>query len=279
MNRKGTTHNVALVTGASSGIGKAAVRELLSRGITVYAGARRTERMEDIRAEGARPLGLDVTDEQSMAAAVSAIAEEAGSLDILINNAGYGTYGAVEDVTLAEARRQFDVNMFGLARLTQLALPLMRKQGSGRIINVSSMGGRIYTPLGAWYHATKHAVEGFSDCLRFELRQFGIDVSVIQPGAIQSEWESIAADSARKASGEGAYARLTAATVQTMENAYTKGRPSAPEVVARAIAHASLSRRPRTRYAPGRNAKLLLTLRRWLSDRVFDAVVRMAYGI
>jgi NAD(P)-dependent dehydrogenase (short-subunit alcohol dehydrogenase family) len=279
MSANQNTNKVALVTGASSGIGKAAVRELLSRGLTVYAGARRTEKMEDIKAEGARPISLDVTDDQSMAAAVAAIAEEAGSLDILVNNAGYGAYGAVEDVEPAEARRQFDVNVFGLARLTQLALPLMRKQGSGRIINVSSMGGRIYTPLGAWYHATKHAVEGFSDCLRIELRQFGIDVSVIQPGAIKSEWESIAADSAQKTSGEGPYARFTAATVKTMENAYTKGRPSAPEVVARAIAHAALSRRPRTRYAPGRNAKMLLTMRRWLSDRAFDAVVRMAYGL
>lgn len=279
MSEHSRKQTVALVTGASSGIGKAAVRELLSRGVTVYAGARRTERMTDIEAEGARPLKLDVTDEQSMSNTIAAILNEEGGLQILVNNAGYGGYGSVEEMPLAEARRQFDVNVFGLARLTQLALPIMRQQGGGRIINVSSMGGRIYTPLGAWYHATKHAVEGFSDALRLEVRQFGIGVSVIQPGAIQSEWETIAADSAQKNSGSGAYAEFTAATVRTMKNAYAKGRPSPPEIVARAIGHAALSRRPRTRYAPGRNAKMLLTLRRWLSDRWFDALLRRAYGL
>ena len=144
---------VALITGASSGIGKTAVREFLRRGLTVYAGARRMEKMEDIEAEGAVPIKLDVTDDQSMISVVERITAEAGKLHILVNNAGYGAYGAVEDVAPDEARRQFDVNVFGLARLTQLALPIMRKQGTGRIINVSSMGGRIYTPLGAWYHA------------------------------------------------------------------------------------------------------------------------------
>ncbi len=270
---------VALVTGASSGIGKAAVRELLSKGVTVYAGARRIEKMADIESKGARLLKLDVTVNESMEQAISQILEEAGSLHILVNNAGYGAYGAVEEVQPQEARRQFDVNVFGLARLTQLVLPHMRRTGYGRIINVSSMGGRIYTPLGAWYHATKHAVEGFSDCLRLETRQFGIHVSVIQPGAIKSEWEGIAADSAAKTSGKGPYERYTAATVRTMRNAYTKGRPSAPEVVARSIALAALSRRPKTRYAPGRNARLLLALRWLVSDRVFDAIVRGAYGI
>ena len=279
MNGTTDKKEVALVTGASSGIGKAAVGELLDRGIVVYAGARRMEKMDDIKAKGARLVKLDVTDDELLSDVVATIEKEAGALTILVNNAGYGAYGAVEDVDPAEARRQFDVNMFGLARLTQMVLPLMRKHGRGRIINVSSMGGRIYTPLGAWYHATKHAVEGFSDCLRIEVKQFGIDVSVIQPGAIRSEWESIAADSAQKTSGNGPYAKFTEATVKTMKNAYTKGRPSPPEVVARTIAHAALSRRPRTRYAPGRNAKLLLTMRRWLTDRAFDALVRMAYGL
>lgn len=272
--------NIALVTGASSGIGKATVREFLRRGITVYAAARRLEKMEDLKQEGARPIRLDVTDEASVEEAVRAITAEAGPVRYLINNAGYGAYGAVEDVELSEARRQFDVNMFGLAALTRAVLPAMREQRFGRIINISSIGGKIYTPLGAWYHATKHAVEGFSDALRLEVRQFGIDVVVIEPGAIQSEWEGIAADSAQRMSGSGAYADFTEKTVRRMKSAYDSGgKPSPPEVVARTIVGAALAGRPRTRYATGRNARMLLFLRRVLSDRMFDRVVRMAYGL
>jgi len=271
---------IALVTGASSGIGKATVREFLRRGITVYAAARRLEKMEDLKQEGARPIRLDVTDEASVTEAVQAIAAEAGPVSYLINNAGYGAYGAVEDVEMDEARRQFDVNMFGLAALTRAVLPAMREQRFGRIINISSIGGKIYTPLGAWYHATKHAVEGFSDALRLEVRQFGIDVVVIEPGAIQSEWEGIAADSAQRISGSGAYADFTEKTVRRMKSAYDSGgKPSPPEVVARTIVGAALAGRPATRYASGRNARMLLFLRRVLSDRMFDRVVRMAYGL
>ena len=271
---------IALVTGASSGIGKATVREFLRRGITVYAAARRLEKMEDLKQEGARPIRLDVTDEASVTEAVQAIAAEAGPVSYLINNAGYGAYGAVEDVEMDEARRQFDVNMFGLAALTRAVLPAMREQRFGRIINISSIGGKIYTPLGAWYHATKHAVEGFSDALRLEVRQFGIDVVVIEPGAIQSEWEGIAADSAQRISGSGAYADFTEKTVRRMKSAYDSGgKPSPPEVVARTIVGAALAGRPATRYATGRNARMLLFLRRVLSDRMFDRVVRMAYGL
>jgi len=271
---------IALVTGASSGIGKATVREFLRRGITVYAAARRLEKMEDLKQEGARPIRLDVTDEASVTEAVQAIAAEAGPVSYLINNAGYGAYGAVEDVEMDEARRQFDVNMFGLAALTRAVLPAMREQRFGRIINISSIGGKIYTPLGAWYHATKHAVEGFSDALRLEVRQFGIDVVVIEPGAIQSEWEGIAADSAQRISGSGAYADFTEKTVRRMKSAYDSGgKPSPPEVVARTIVGAALAGRPATRYASGRNVRMLLFLRRVLSDRMFDRVVRMAYGL
>lgn len=273
------TARVALVTGASSGIGKATVRELLGRGMVVYAAARRVERMEDLEREGATALRLDITDEGSVRAAVDTIAERSGAVDVLVNNAGYGSYGAVEDVPIEEARRQLDVNLFGLARLTQYALPGMRAAGRGRIINISSMGGKIYTPLGAWYHAAKYGLEGFSDCLRLEVRQFGIDVSVIEPGAIESEWGAIAADSAEKRSGSGPYAEFTSRTAKTMREAYAAGRPSPPEVVARTIAKAGTARRPRTRYAVGKNARTLLFLRRWLSDRGFDRLVRTAYGL
>jgi NAD(P)-dependent dehydrogenase (short-subunit alcohol dehydrogenase family) len=165
---------VAFVTGASTGIGFEAAKKLSEHGFTVYAGARRVEKMEPLKAYGVKVLGLDVTDEASMEAAVGTILEAHGRIDVLVNNAGYGSYGSLEEVELAEGRRQFDVNVFGLARMTQLVLPSMRAAARGRIINVSSIGGKMYEPLGAWYHATKFAVEGLSDSLRLELKPHGI---------------------------------------------------------------------------------------------------------
>ena len=199
---------VAFVTGASSGIGEATAHRLLADGFRVFAGARRLDRMEKLAAQGATPLALDLTDDASIVAAIDAIRTQAGRLDVLVNNAGYGSYGALEDVPLAEARRQFEVNVFGLSRLCQLTLPMMRAQKYGRIVNVTSIGGKMWEPMGSWYHATKFAVEGLSDCLRVEVRPFGIDVIVIEPGAIQTEWAGIAADGLRQASGSGAYAAL-----------------------------------------------------------------------
>src|SRR6185437_12609789 len=178
----------ALVTGASAGIGEATARAFMTAGFRVFAGARRLDRMEPLAAAGATLLKLDVTDDASMAAAVNTSKSATGRIDVLVNNAGYGSYGALEDVPLAEARRQFDVNVFGLARLCQLVLPIMRAQKSGKIINVTSIGGKIWEPLGAWYHATKFAVEGLSDCLRAEVAEFGIKVVVVEPGSISSEW-------------------------------------------------------------------------------------------
>lgn len=203
---------VVLITGASAGMGKATAELLLEKGYVVYSAARRIERMQDLEAKGAKLIALDVTDEQSMVNGINRIMEEQGRIDVLFNNAGYGSYGAVEDVTLEEARRQFEVNLFGLSRLTQLVLPHMRRQKSGKIINNSSTGGRIYTPLGAWYHATKHALEGYSDCLRLEVAPFGIDVVVIQPGSIKSEWSNIMLEYVQKTSGKGAYANMTNAS-------------------------------------------------------------------
>jgi NAD(P)-dependent dehydrogenase (short-subunit alcohol dehydrogenase family) len=181
-------NKVAFVTGASAGIGEATARALLAAGYTVFAGARRLDRMAGLAALGATLLKLDLTDDASSVAAVEAIKSGAGRLDVLVNNAGYGSYGALEDVPLDEARRQFDVNVFGLARLCQLVLPTMRAQKSGKIVNVTSIGGKIWEPLGSWYHATKYAVEGLSDCLRVEVGRFGVDVIVIEPGAIRTEW-------------------------------------------------------------------------------------------
>ena len=185
---------VILLTGASSGIGYNTAKDLAAAGHTVYGAARRVEKLEELRPFGIIPLQLDITDEDSIKKAVETIITKQGRIDVLVNNAGYGFYGAIEDVTLDEARNQFEVNLFGLARLTQLVLPQMRAQRSGRIINVSSMGGRLTTFMGAWYHATKYALEAFSDALRMEVAEFGIDVVIIEPGGIKTPWGLIAAD-------------------------------------------------------------------------------------
>ena len=267
--------NIALVTGASSGIGEETVRGLLSAGYTVYAGARRVDRMQPLVTAGARVLSLDVTDDASMSAAIKTIMDDNGRIDLLVNNAGYGSYGALEDVPLEEARRQFDVNIFGLARLTQLVLPAMRAQCSGRIVNVSSVGGKLGEPFGSWYHATKFALEGLSDSLRMELRQFGIHVVVIQPGAIISEWNRIAREGLTKYSGDGGYNDSARAYVKFMAKADQSRLPSPPTVVAKTIVKAAQARKPRTRYATGGGARMVLFLRRVMSDRLFDSMMLM----
>jgi NAD(P)-dependent dehydrogenase (short-subunit alcohol dehydrogenase family) len=264
-----------LITGASSGIGEEAAKGLLAAGYTVYAGARRVDRMQPLESAGARLLALDVTDDTSMTTAVKTILQEAGQIDVLINNAGYGSYGALEEVPLDEGRRQFDVNIFGLARLIQLALPAMRAQRSGRIVNVSSIGGKLGEPFGCWYHATKFAVEGLSDSLRMELHPFGIDVVVIEPGAILTEWNGIARDGLMKYSGDGPYREGARAHAQMMASADRGSLPSPPSVVAKTIVQAVRARKPKTRYATGGGAKPILFLRSILSDRAFDATMRL----
>lgn len=264
-----------LVTGASSGIGEESVKRLLVAGHAVYAGARRVDRMQSLAAAGARLLALDVTDEKSVNTAVETILREEGRIDVLINNAGYGSYGALEEVPLKEARRQVEVNLFGLARLIQLVLPTMREQRSGRIVNISSVGGKLGEPFGSWYHATKFAVEGLSDSLRMELRQFGIDVVVVQPGAIVSEWNGIARDGLMKYSGNGDYSSSARAYVKFMETADKGWLPSPPGVVAKTIVKAVQARKPKTRYATGGGAKAVLFLRSVLPDRIFDAMMLM----
>ncbi|MBF9068864.1 oxidoreductase [Streptacidiphilus fuscans] len=269
---------VVLVTGASSGIGEATVRRLQALGCTVYAAARRVERMSDLaELDRVHVVGMDVTDPESNRAGVERILAEAGRIDVLVNNAGYGSYGAVEDVPLAEARAQFEVNLFGAADLIRRVLPQMRARRSGRIVNISSMGGRLHSPLGGWYHATKFAVEGLSDCLRLELEPFGIQVVVIEPGAIKTEWGGIAADNLLATSGSGPYAGQAKAMAKTLRGERIgSGFGSGPGVVAEAIAHAVQSEKPRTRYAIGRGAKPLIMLRRVLPDRAFDSLMRRA---
>jgi NAD(P)-dependent dehydrogenase (short-subunit alcohol dehydrogenase family) len=266
---------IVLITGASSGIGEETVKRLMTAGYTVYAGARRLDRMKSLADAGAHVLALDLTDEASMTASVNTVMQEAGRIDVLINNAGYGSYGALEDVPLEEARRQFDVNLFGLARLTQLVLPAMRAQRSGRIINVSSIGGKFGEPFGAWYHATKFALEGLSDSLRMELYPFGIDVVVIQPGATHSEWSQIAHESLLKYSSDGPYAKGASAHANMMEEGHKGSVPAQPGVVANTIVEAVQASKPKTRYVTGGLARTMLFLRRVLSDRGFDALFRM----
>jgi NAD(P)-dependent dehydrogenase (short-subunit alcohol dehydrogenase family) len=263
----------AFVTGASAGIGEATARALLAAGYRVFAGARRLDRMAGLAAAGATLLKLDLTDDASIVAAVNTIKNEAGRIDVLVNNAGYGSYGALEDLPLDEGRRQFEVNVFGLARLCQLVLPMMRAQKSGKIINVTSIGGKIWEPLGAWYHATKFAVEGLSDCLRVEVAPFGVDVIVIEPGAIRTEWAGIARDGLLQMSGGSAYAELAKRHARMLATADTSSLASPPEVVARTIVRAVTARRPKTRYATGGGARTILFLRKILPDRMFDRLI------
>jgi NADP-dependent 3-hydroxy acid dehydrogenase YdfG len=265
---------IALVTGASSGIGEATARALMAADYKVFAGARRLDRMAGLAAAGATLLKLDVTDDVSTVAAIEAIKTGAGRLDVLVNNAGYGSYGALEDVPLDEARRQFDVNVFGLARLCQLVLPIMRAQKSGKIVNITSVGGKIWEPLGSWYHATKFAVEGLSDCLRAEVEGFGIDVIIIEPGAIRTEWAGIARDGLLQTSGSGAYAEQAKGHARLLAAADTSSLASPPTVVAKTIVRAVGARRPKTRYATGGGARTILFLRTILPDRMFDRLMR-----
>jgi NAD(P)-dependent dehydrogenase (short-subunit alcohol dehydrogenase family) len=274
-----TTTKVALVTGASSGIGEATARQLAAAGFTVYAAARRTERMHKLTAAGIHPIAMDVTDDASMQASVKALLTEQGRIDVLVNNAGYGSYGALEDVPMEEARAQMEVNVFGAARLTQLVLPAMRAQHSGTIVNVTSMGGKITTPLGAWYHATKFALEALSDCLRMEVAPFGIDVVVIEPGGIRTEWGGIAADKVRAVSSHGPYAPQGNAVANSLTSESTRRRSSPPELIGKTITKAVTTRRPRTRYAVGYGARPMIFLHGLLPDRTFDAFIRRATSV
>ncbi|MEV7010630.1 oxidoreductase [Streptosporangium sp. NPDC051022] len=272
---------VALVTGASSGIGAAAARRLKDAGFVVYAAARRVDRMSSLKETGIEVLSLDVTDEASVSAAVKTIAERSGRLDVLVNNAGYGSYGAIECTPLDEARNQFEVNLFGLARLTQLLLPLMREQGGGTIINVSSMGGKLVSPLGGWYHASKYAVEALSDALRMETAPFGIRVVIVEPGSIRTQWGTIAADHVRSSARSTPYEGMAD---QVAMNLAASSEPTArtasdPDVVGLAIARIAQTRRPRTRYRVGLGATPMVFLRWLLPDRAFDSLVRRAFGV
>jgi NAD(P)-dependent dehydrogenase (short-subunit alcohol dehydrogenase family) len=264
---------VALVTGASSGMGKDFALRLLEEGYVVYGAARRVERMQEIAEAGGITLNMDVTLEHSMLDGIHRIITDHGRIDVLINNAGYGQYGALEEVPIDLARRQMEVNLFGLGRLTQLCLPHMRRRKQGKIINISSIGGKIVTPLGGWYHASKFALEGWSDVLRNEVRPFGIDVVVIEPGGIQSEWAGIAIEEAQRLSGNGPYSNL----VRAFAKAQSSMKAPPPTVITELVIAAVKSSRPRPRYSGGLMAKPMLFLRHVLTDRMFDRLIMSAF--
>jgi len=263
---------VALVTGASSGMGKDFALRLIKEGYTVYGAARRVDRMKEIEAAGGVALSLDVTNDQSMVDAVARLINEQKRIDVLINNAGYGQFGALEDVPIVEGRRQIETNLIGVARLTQLCLPYMRAQGGGRIINISSIGGKLAMPLGGWYHASKFALEGLSDSLRNEVRPFGISVVVIEPGGVQSEWSEIASEEATRYSAEGAYAGL----VKSFRKMQGQLKLPPAQVISDLVVKVLRAKHPKPRYNGGHLARPLLFLRRILSDRMFDRLVTMA---
>jgi short-subunit dehydrogenase len=260
-----------LITGASSGLGKDVAERLLREGHRVYAAARSLEKMKSLEEAGAIAMRMDITKDEDLAAVVRRIEADTDGVDVLVNNAGFGLYGAVEDTPIEDARYQFEVNLFGLARLTQLVLPRMRARRSGTIINISSMGGRIYTPLGAWYHATKHALEGWSDCLRLELKPFDIDVVIIEPGLIDTNFAEPVMESILKSSGEGPYSGIVKRMAASFRSGGSAGSP--PSVVSDVIARVLQARRPKTRYVAGRMARTALFMRRWLSDRRFDRMI------
>jgi NAD(P)-dependent dehydrogenase (short-subunit alcohol dehydrogenase family) len=265
---------VILITGASSGIGLSAARMLAQKGHKVYGAARRVELIDELRPLGVVPLKLDLTDAESVQAAVDAVLAAEGRVDVLVNNAGYGSLGPVETVSMEEARRQMEVNLFGLATLVKQVLPHMREQGSGRIINVSSIAGKVVVPMGAWYNVSKFSVEAFSDALRMEMKPFGVDVSIIEPSGLLTPWGEIAAAHLEESTRGTAYETAGAGEARVLRKGYSIKLLSGPDVVARSICRASLSRRPRVRYRPGRGARLIIFFHAILPARWWDALAR-----
>jgi len=271
---------VVLITGCSTGIGRATAQHLAAKGHVVYATARRPESIADLEATGCRTLALDVTDEASMAAAVQRVVDEQGAVGALVNNAGYSQSGALETLHLDDVRRQFETNVFGLLRMCQLVLPSMRERGFGRIVNMSSMGANFTFPGGGAYHATKFAVDALSDTLRFEVQAFGIDVVIIQPGLIRTEFGETAAGSTAR-SADGPYGAFNDSVAQATKEVY-EGGPMArlgggPDTVARTVQRAITAKKPKTRYLVTPSAHLLVRQRSVMTDRMWDAMLRSQF--
>ena len=281
MNRSDRTSpsTAALVTGCSSGIGRAVA--LHEAGYAVYATARRPESIKDLGDLGMETTALDVTDEASMESAVAQVVADHGAVGVLVNNAGYALQGALEQTPLDEVRRQFETNVFGLVRLTQLVLPGMRDQGWGRVVNIGSMGGRFTFPGGGFYHASKHAVEAVSDALRLEVAPFGVRVCLVQPGPVQSSFGDTAVATIDGADdAEGAYAEFNRDLGERYADSYhdegTNMNVSADDV-ARVVLRAVGSEHPRARYAVGMMAKTLITTRRLVPDPVWDRIIKATW--
>lgn len=261
---------VAIVTGASTGIGKGTALRLAKRGVKVYAAARRIELIEAYANKWIIPVRMDVTKDSEVRKIVEDIIKKEGRIDILINNAGYGSYGSIEEVPIEEGRYQFEVNVLAVARLIQVVVPTMRKQKSGKIINISSIAGKIYEPLGSWYHSTKFAIEGMSDSLRLELKPHGIDVIIIEPGPIITEWNQIARDNLINVSGEGPYKEQAQHIYQLLASYDTEQKGTKSDVVVDIIEKSIFCKNPKTRYPVGKGAKIIMTMRKILSDRLVD---------
>lgn len=264
-------NKIVLITGASSGMGLETAVYLNNMGYKVYAAARRMERMKECEKCGITALYLDLTEEESIRKLVDSVLNTEGKIDILINCAGYGLYGALEDVSLYEAKKQMEVNVFGLARLIQLVVPIMREQKSGKIVNVSSIGGKIVGPFGLWYHVSKFGVEALSDALRLELKPFGIDVVIIQPGGIQTEWGDIAMVNLEKSSQKSVYQRAILKVVES--NRKHQKNYSDPSIIAKLIFKALRVKKPKTRYHAGYMAGFLLFIRKVVPDRIIDKMI------
>jgi NAD(P)-dependent dehydrogenase (short-subunit alcohol dehydrogenase family) len=269
-----------LITGCSTGIGRTTAEHLASRGWNVYATARKPESIADLASRGCKTLALDVCDEASMRAAVQTVERAEGAVGVLINNAGYGLEGAFEEVPMADIRRQFETNVFGLIAMTKLVLPAMRRQRWGRVVNLSSMGGKLTFPGGAYYHATKHAVEALSDALRFEVKGFGIDVIVIQPGPIKTRFGDTAVGNIAMPQ-DSPYAAFNVVLEKQIREAY-EGGPMArfaapPEAVAEVIEKSITATNPKTRYKITLAARVLMGLKSVLPDRAFDAFLRTQF--
>ncbi|HEY0299561.1 MAG TPA: oxidoreductase [Arachidicoccus sp.] len=261
-----------LVTGASAGIGKATAILLAQNDYNVYGAARRMEKMQDLQVHGIKPISLDITKENSVKAGINQILQESGRIDILVNNAGFGLEGAIEDVPMDDARYQIEVNVFGAMRLAQLVLPKMRENKYGKIVNITSVGGKIAFPLGGWYHASKFALEALSDSMRNEVREFGIDVIVVEPGGTRSEWRNIATDSLMKVSGHTVYKDLATKTHHVFTQ--LSNHITEPAVIAKLIKKGIEAANPKTRYTGNEmNSKALLLLKKILSDKLMDKVI------
>jgi NADP-dependent 3-hydroxy acid dehydrogenase YdfG len=269
-----------LITGCSTGIGKATAHKLNADGWTVYATARKTDTLAELEAAGCRTLALDVTDEASMQSAVDSVIEAEGAVGVLINNAGYSQGGAVEAVPLDEVRRQFETNVFGLIRMCQLVLPGMREQHEGKIVNIGSMGGKLTFPGGGLYHATKYAVEALSDAMRFEVRGFGVDVILIEPGLIVTNFGETSSASATRAGADGPYADFNRKVAEATVGAYSGPMSKlggGPEKVASAIAGALTAKRPKARYPVTPSAHLMINQRKVTPDRLWDVMMRAQF--